>query len=320
MHFLGDIPHFTSIDDVSDPAGLVQYAIDLKNQKHPPSGYRGIKMALVFMNPSLRTRLSTECAAVDLGIHVVSLQQQDAWTVELEDHVTMDMDKAEHIKEYARVLSAYVDIVGIRSFTTFEHQSIDYSDPYINALKKYCTVPVINLESCIRHPLQSLADMMTIKEQQAHKKLKIAVSWAPHPKILPQAVTNSFLEWSSVLDAEIHLAHPPEFSLDPAFSKYADTIHHTQEDALAHADFIYVKNWSSVTNYGARSDHYDDWTITQHTLRNSTSAKVMHCLPVRRNVVIADDVMDSAQNITISQVQNRYWAAYAVLHQIVHAL
>lgn len=308
---------FLSIHDVSNPQQFVNTAVEFKQNGFPDSSLIGKTVTLVFFNPSLRTRMSTQKAAQEMGMHVQVLNiGSDSWQLEFEEGAIMNGSTAEHIKEAAMVISTYSDIVGIRTFAGLKDLEFDYSDKVLHQFLSYLSVPLISLESAVRHPLQSLADMITIEEHKLNKKPKVVISWAPHVKALPQAVANSFLEWSGQMDYEVHLVRPEEYALLPEFEQYADQIHDNQEDAFKDADFIYVKNWSMTNQYGNTCSKYNDWTISKEKLRNSNQAKIMHCLPVRRNVVIQDEVLDSKNCLIQTQVENRLIAVKTVLTQI----
>lgn len=305
---------FTSLADVPDPVGLIEKALLMKG-KQLPDFAKGKNLSMLFFNPSLRTRMSTQAAAYNLGMTVSVLEANQAWKLEMEEGAIMNGDAQEHIKDAIRVMSLYTDILAVRAFPSLQNKEDDYSESLLSECISYSEKPVISLESAIRHPLQSLTDMMTIREIGL-KRPKIAVTWAPHPKCLPQAVVNSFLEWSQVLDAEVVLAHPPGYELDPEFTKGVH-VTHNQAEALEGADVVYVKNWSSVTNYGLRLEGFDHWTVTEEKMQRTHSGKFMHCLPVRRNVVATDAVID--QGIVYQQAANRVWAAQAVLAEILNA-
>ena len=277
----------------------------------------GKTLGMLFFNPSLRTRLSTEKAAKMLGMEVMVMNvDKDGWALEFEDGVVMNSDKAEHIKEAAAVLSQYCNIIAVRAFPGLIDREKDESEQVLNSFKKYASVPVINLESATGHPLQALADAITIQEFNHKKKPKIVLSWAPHPKALPQSVANSFTEMMQRLEVDFVITHPEGYDLNPTIRKDVK-IEHDQEKAFKDADFVYVKNWSSYEKYGEVLNVEKNWTVDQAKLKNTNNAKVMHCLPVRRNVVIADDVLDSENSIVIQQAYNRTFAAKTVLKRIL---
>lgn len=277
---------------------------------------KGKLMVLLFFNPSLRTKLSTQKAAMNLGMQVISMDMKDSWAWEFEDGVTMRFDKAEHIKEAANVICRYADIIAIRSFPTLKDKNDDYQDKVIKSFIKYSTKPVINLESTIRHPLQSLADLYTISEHVPNPKAKIVLSWAPHPRALPQAVSNSFLEWMHAAGHEVTVTHPKGYELDEEFMS-GHKVEYDQNKALDEADVVYVKNWSSVKEYGQILNESPEWMITKEKLALTNQAKLMHCLPVRRNVVISDNAMDSDHSVIYDLAENRLHTAQAVIYRIL---
>lgn len=308
---------FTTVKDVDDVMGLVALARQLKSEPFSNKELGKNKtLGLLFFNPSLRTRLSTQKAAQNLGMEVMVLNVNgDSWAIEMQDGTVMDEGSQEHIKEAAGVISQYCDIIGIRTFPSLKDKEEDYSE---NTLKKFlenATVPVVSLESATLHPLQSLADLITISESKIIKP-KIAVTWAPHPKALPQAVVNSFCEWIGQTDAKVTLAHPIGFNLSDDFTQ-GFKVTHDQNEALKDADFVYAKNWSSFNNYGQIGEGLEDWAITKAKMDLTNNGKFMHCLPLRRNVVATDDVLDSPQSIVLEQANNRTYAAQAVLYKML---
>ena len=313
--------NFTSVHDVQDLNALVQSARTCKifDPLQMKKG-KGKTLGLIFMNPSLRTRLSTQKAGINLGMDVMIMNfSGEGWALETKEGVVMDGDKAEHIIEAAGVLGEYCDIIGLRSFPGLKDREADYSEEILNSLIKYSGVPVISLESATRHPLQSLADMVTIEEFKKVNKPKVVMSWAPHPRALPQSVPNSFMEWASKMDYELIVTHPEGYELSESFMNGVQ-IEYDQNKAFEGADFVYVKNWSSFEEYGKVLTTDQDWMISARKLRNSRDAKVMHCLPVRRNVVIADDILDGPQSIVVEEAGNRVCAAQAVIQEILKSL
>lgn len=308
---------FLSVDDVDDPMGLAKEAMNLKS--HPrvydDLGVRKT-LGLIFLNPSLRTRMSTTRAAYNLGMDVMSLNMSnDSWTLETEDGVVMDGDSIEHVKDAAAVMGQYCEIIGIRSFPTLKDRDQDYGEHLIRYFAQYSGVPVINLESSTVHPLQSLADLVTIEELRKQAKPKVVMTWAPHVRALPQSVPNSFAEWMNKTDYEFIITHPEGMSLDPKFVGKAK-VTHDQAEALEGADFVYVKNWSGYEQYG-ELNHDRSWMIDLDKLKPTNNARLMHCLPVRRNVVIADNALDSHHAVILKQAANRVCAAQAVLKSIL---
>ena len=309
--------HFLSIDDVPDPFGLVDEALKLKKD---PFAFQKLgknkTLGMLFFNASLRTRMSTQLAANNLGMNVILMNvTQDSWQIETEDGVVMNGEKAEHVREGAAVMGQYCDILAVRSFPSLKDREKDYQEVLINQFKKYAGVPILNMESATLHPLQGLADMITIKEYKKTDRPKVVMSWAPHVKSLPQAVPNSFAQWSRRFEYDFVITHPEGMELDTKFTDGA-TIEYDQKKALEGADFVYVKNWSSYKNYGMLGLG-KDWMLTNEKLSVSNQAKVMHCLPVRRNVVIADEVLDGPQSIVIEQANNRTFSAQAVLKNLL---
>lgn len=303
---------FTSVADVVDVPQLIESVRSMKGTQQLDFA-QGKNLAMLFFNPSLRTRMSTQAAAYNLGMTVSTVDAHQGWKLETEPGAIMNGDAQEHLQDAIRVMSGYTDVLAIRSFAGLQNKHDDYAETLLNACIQYSDKPVISLESAIRHPLQSLTDMVTIAELRI-KKPKIAVTWAPHPKALPQAVVNSFLEWTPFLEADVWLTHPEGYELDEQFAKHAH-ITHNQQEALEDADIVYCKNWSSVTSYGQRIDGNDHWTIDAQKMAFTNNARFMHCLPIRRNVVASDDVIDNS--IVYQQAQNRIWAAQTVLHQLL---
>lgn len=307
---------FLSVTDPEDPETLVKKALAIK---HDPFGNQIGKnrtLGLIFFNPSLRTRMSTQKAAFNLGMNVMVMNvDKDGWKIEFEDGAVMDGGSQEHIKDAARVMSQYVDILGVRTFPSLKDQTEDYQEKVIGQFVKHSEVPVVSLESATRHPLQSLADLITIAEFKINRP-KVVLSWAPHPKILPQAVPNSFLEWIKTSDAEVTLACPAGYELAEEFTT-GIKITHDQNAAFENADVIYAKNWSSYKYYGQKIDVAEDWTITSEKMGLTNEGKFMHCLPIRRNVVATDEVID--QSVVYQQAKNREYAAQAVLQEILES-
>lgn len=313
--------NFTSAKDATDLAGLVQLAREIKAD---PFKYRDAgkdkTMVLLFFNPSLRTRLSTEKAALNLGMQVISMNADQGWTLEFEEGAIMNAGSAEHVKEAAAVVSQYADIIGIRTFPGLKDREKDYSEQVIEAFKRYASVPIISLESATRHPLQSLADVITIEEFKKKDRPKVVLSWAPHVRALPQAVPNSFVEWMKIANVDLVVTNPEGYELADEFMEGVQ-LEYDQQKAFEGADFVYAKNWSSYREYGQILNQDPAWTITQDKLVNwANDARFMHCLPVRRNVVVEDAVLDGPNSIVISQANNRTWAAQAVVKQVLEGL
>ena len=305
--------HFTSITDVPNPDALIQRALEIKRAVNPQSAIRIPKsLVLLFFNPSLRTRLSTEKAAQNLGMNVITMNADAGWKIEFEDGTVMDGDKAEHVREAAGVISQYADVIGIRSFPTLKDRDWDYAEVVLKQFKKYASVPIISLESATLHPLQSLADAVTIEEFKTKSRPKVVLTWAPHVRALPQAVPNSFVEWMKNRDVELVVTHPEGAELAPQFVDNV-RVEHDQQRAFEGADFIYAKNWSSYTDYGQIISPKEKWMVTPEKMALTNAARFMHCLPVRRNVVVADAVLDSPRCLIFEQAKNREFAAQAVL-------
>ena len=306
--------HFCSAEDCPDPTGWIREALILKETPHSDKLLGTNKtLGLIFFNASLRTRLSTIKAAQNLGMETITFNvNKEGWQLETVQGVVMDGDHAEHITEAAAVMGGYCDILGVRAFPTLLDRREDYSEKYLLGFQEYAGVPIINLESATLHPLQSFADLMTIEQHKKKKRPKVVMTWAPHVKGLPQAVPNSFAQWMHHYDADFHIAHPVGMELDAKFTKKA-TLNHDQDDAFKEADFIYVKNWSSYHDYGKTLKNQQGWMVTLEKLQITDQAKLMHCLPVRRNVVIADNAMDSKHSIIQDQAYNRVFAAQLVL-------
>jgi N-succinyl-L-ornithine transcarbamylase len=314
--------NFLSIDDVPDPSGLVNKALVYKRQPFLDKQLGvGKTLGMLFLNPSMRTRISTQVAARNLGMEVIVFNiDKEGWQLEFADGAVMKGDKTEHVKEAAAVLGQYFSILSIRTFPKLIDRADDYSENVIQQFVKYAGIPVLSLESATLHPLQSLADRVTIKENlQPGKKPKVVLTWAPHVKALPQAVPNSFAEWMKSWDEiDFVITHPKGYELDKKFTGNT-SIEYDQNKALEGADFVYVKNWSSYQEYGKIMNTDPSWMITNARLSNTNTAKVMHCLPVRRNLVIADEVLDGPNSIVVQQAGNRVWAAQAALSEMLRA-
>jgi len=315
---------FISVHDAGNINALVEKALRYKADplKDKALGV-GKRIGLLFLNPSLRTRLSTQVAASNLGMEsIVFNVDKEGWALEFEEGAIMSGSTVEHIKDAAPVLGNYFDILCIRTFPSLKNRDDDYSELYISQFIKYCGVPVISLESATLHPLQSLTDVITITEVIRNQRSeirnpKIVLTWAPHVKPLPQCVANSFAQWINAWnEADFVITHPEDYELKEEFTKGA-TITHNQDEALKRADFVYVKNWSTYTDYGKIYENDPDWMLTEEKLKLTNNAKVMHCLPVRRNVELSDEVLDSANSIVTQQAANRVWAAQAVISEIL---
>ncbi|MBH1959416.1 MAG: acetylornithine carbamoyltransferase [Flavobacteriia bacterium] len=311
--------NFTSVNDISNPELLVQEALELKKNLYGFGDLGKNKtLGLVFLNPSLRTRMSSQKAGMNLGMQVQVINAgQDAWNWEFAENAVMDGSTVEHIKDAAKVLSEYCDVIGLRCFPGLKDRDEDYSEFVLNSFIKYATVPVISLESATRHPLQSFADLITIRENWTQpQKPKVVLSWAPHIKALPQAVGNSFAEWMNAADVDFCIANPEGYDLSKDVTADAK-VYHNQEEALKNADFVYVKNWSSYDDYGAMPEVKGNWLLGEEFLKTNPETKFMHCLPVRRNLEMSDAVLDSANSLIYQQANNRTLSAQLIIKKIL---
>jgi N-succinyl-L-ornithine transcarbamylase len=318
--------NFISISDVTNLDHLIAQALLYKKNPYADKTLgQGKKIGLLFLNPSLRTRFSTQVAALDLGMEpLVFNVDKEGWALEFEEEAIMSGNTVEHIKDAAPVLGKYFDILCIRTFPSLKNREDDYSELFITQFVKYTGIPVVSLESATLHPLQSLTDILTITESlQSTPEIsrpRIVLSWAPHVKPLPQCVANSFAQWVNAWGkADFVITHPEDYDLDTRFTKGA-TIITDQELALKNADFVYVKNWSTYTDYGKIYCNDPEWMLTNEKLALTNQAKVMHCLPVRRNVELSDEVLDGPNSIVTRQAGNRVWAAQSVLSEILKSL
>lgn len=316
---------FISVKDVKDINALVKQALNYKaNPFIDKSLGANKRIGLLFLNPSLRTRLSTQVAAQNLGMEpIVFNVDKEGWALEFTEGAIMNGATVEHIKDAAPVLGNYFDILCIRTFPGLQNRADDYGEKIINQFIKYAGIPVVSLESATLHPLQSLTDIITIQESIAfneklkNKQPKIVLTWAPHIKPIPQCVANSFSEWLTAWgEANFVITHPKGYELDTQYTNGA-TITHDQEDALKDADFVYVKNWSSYSDYGKVLCTDANWMLTNQKLAITNNAKVMHCLPVRRNVELSDEILDGNNSLVTKEASNRVWAAQSVLSSIL---
>lgn len=309
--------NYLTISDIEDLSSLLEEMAQLKKENRHAALGKGKTLGLLFFNPSLRTRMSTEKAARLLGMDVMLINvDKDGWALEFEDGVVMDSGKAEHVREAAAVVSQYCDIIGVRAFPELKDREKDQAERVLEGFRKYAGVPVVNLESATAHPLQALADALTITELSTTKKPKVVLTWAPHPKALPQAVPNSFVEIMQRMEVDLWITNPEGYDLDPGITRGIPVVH-DQDTALEDADFVYVKNWSSFQEYGSILSEDPSWMFTPEKLQLTRDARVMHCLPVRRNVVIADQVLDSPNSVVIQQAGNRTYAAQVVLKKLL---
>lgn len=329
--------NFISVHDVFSIDSMVEKALYYKANPFADAALgANKKIGLLFLNPSLRTRISTQVAAANLGMECIVFNvDKDGWALEFAEGAIMNGNTVEHIKDAAPVLGSYFDILCIRTFPSLQNREEDYAESVIHQFIKYAGVPVVSLESSTLHPLQSLTDIITIQETLMangqwsmgnQKKPKIVLSWAPHIKPLPQCVANSFAQWMNAWNLnlianneegiEFVITHPQGYSLDEQFTRGA-TIIHNQQEALRDADFVYVKNWSSFDDYAAMPLLHENWMLTNEKLSVSNHANLMHCLPVRRNVELSDELLDGPNSLVTQQAGNRVWAAQAVIATIL---
>lgn len=314
--------NYTSIKEIDSLKKWVKQALKIK--KDPLKNQRLGKdktLVMLFFNPSLRTRLSTQKAAINLGMNVMVMNfGAEGWTLEFEDGTIMNQGASEHIKEAAEVVSQYCDIIAIRAFAGLTDKEKDNAETVLSGFAKYATVPIVNMESATGHPLQSLADAITMAEFKTKHRPKVVLTWAPHPKALPQAVANSFVEMMQLQrDMDFVITHPEGYELNPEITKDS-VIEYNQDKAFENADFIYTKNWSNYNDYGKVTNTDENWTVTAEKMKLTNNAKFMHCLPVRRNVIVADEVIDSENSIVIQQAHNRTYSAQLVLQKILKRL
>jgi N-succinyl-L-ornithine transcarbamylase len=333
--------NFISAEDVKDIGGLVSKALEYKaNPFRDRTLGLNKRIGLLFLNPSMRTRISTQIAAQNLGMETIVFNiDKEGWALEFEEEAIMSGHTVEHVKDAAPIFGKYFDIVCIRTFPSLQNKKDDYSELYIKQFIKYAGIPVVSLESATLHPLQSLTDILTITEHfpaspsnrnsrlqgrnpapGTGRRPKIVLTWAPHVKSLPQCVANSFSQWVNAWGAaDFVITHPEDYELDPLFTRGARIIL-DQDEALKEADFVYVKNWSTYEDYGKMYCNDPGWMLTIEKLKRTNNAKIMHCLPVRRNVELSDEVLDSANSIVTQQASNRVWAAQAVLASILSSI
>jgi N-succinyl-L-ornithine transcarbamylase len=319
--------HFLSVDDVINMDNLVKNALEFKAfPKKLNTLGKGKRIGLLFLNPSMRTRLSTQVAASNLGMEAVVFNiDKEGWKLEFEDGAIMDGETVEHVKDAAPVMGKYFDILAIRTFPSLKNRTEDYSEKFINQFVQYSGIPVVSLESASLHPLQSLTDIITMEEEMVQRNLnrkpKVVLTWAPHIKPLPQCVSNSFAQWVNAWGkADFVITHPEGYELDEKFTTGA-SITHNQDEALKNADFVYVKNWSSYQEYGRMlPSGTEDWMLTNKKMGPTNQAKIMHCLPVRRNVELSDELLDGPNSLVTTEAGNRVWAAQAVLAEILRQI
>ncbi len=315
--------NFTNVHDIGDLRTAVAEALEVKANRF---GYKNLgenkTLLMLFFNSSLRTRLSTQKAAMNLGMNVIVLDvNQGAWKLETERGVIMDGDKPEHLLEAIPVMGCYCDVIGVRSFARFESKADDYEEKIINQFIRYSGRPVFSMEAATRHPLQSFADLITIEEHKTVEHPKVVTTWAPHPKALPQAVPNSFAEWMNAAGYDFVITHPHGYELAPEFVGNAK-VEYDQDKALEGADFVYAKNWSAYMdpNYGKVISTDRSWTVTAEKMALTNNAYFMHCLPVRRNMIVSDDVIEGPRSLVIPEAANREISAQVVLKRILEGL
>lgn len=310
--------NYISIQNIDSLSDWVQEALKIKKKplKNKKLG-KHKTLGMLFFNPSLRTRLSTQKAALNLGMNVMVMNfTNEGWTLEFEDGAIMNSTASEHIKEAAEVISQYCDIIAVRAFAELKDREKDNAEVVLTGFLKYATVPIVNMEGTTGHPLQSLTDAITMEEFKTKHRPKVVLTWAPHPKALPQAVANSFVEMMQLQDADFVITHPIGYELNPEITKKSK-IEYDQNKAFENADFIYAKNWSNYKQYGQITNSDPEWTVTAAKMKLTNNAKFMHCLPVRRNQIVTDEVIDSENSIVIQQANNRTYAAQLVLQKIL---
>ena len=310
--------YFTTVHDVKNVDTLIKDALSIKKNPYAtPFAGKNKTIGLIFLNPSLRTRISTQKAAMNLGMNVMVMNiDKEGWALEFRDGAVMNGSSVEHIKDAAAVLGSYCDIIALRSFPSLTDRTQDYSESILLSFMKHAKVPFVSLESATLHPLQSLADAMTIYEMKQRKRPKVVLTWAPHIKPLPQAVPNSFAEWMNKIDVDFAITHPEGYELHGDYVKNA-VVTHNQAEALQDADFVYVKNWSSFHDYGKMPAVKGNWLLDKARMELTNNAYIMHCLPVRRNVELADELIDGSRSLVHQQAANRVFAAQAVLQNIL---
>ena len=315
--------HFTNVKDLGNLKEAVKEALEVKKNRFAYKHLGKDKtLLMLFFNSSLRTRLSTQKAAMNLGMNVIVLDvNQGAWKLETERGVVMDGDKSEHLLEAIPVMGNYCDIIGVRAFAKFENKEDDYQEKILSQFIQYSGRPVFSMEAATRHPLQSFADLITIEEYKQKERPKVVMTWAPHPRALPQAVPNSFAEWMNETDYEFVITHPEGYELDPQFTGNA-RIEYDQRKAFEGADFIYAKNWAAYAdpNYGKVINTDRRWTVDAEKMALTNNAYFMHCLPVRRNMIVTDEVIESPRSIVIPEAANREISAQVVLKRILENL
>lgn len=317
------INKFTCVDDIGDIRSAVEEALEIKRDRFAYTELgRNRTLLMIFFNSSLRTRLSTQKAAMNLGMNVIVLDvNQGAWKLETERGVVMDGDKPEHLLEAIPVMGCFCDMIGVRSFAGLSDKKADYEERVIEQFLKYSGKPVFSMEAATRHPLQSFADLITIEEFKTKPRPKVVMTWAPHPKALPQAVPNSFAEWINRTDYEFVITHPEGYELDPKFVGRAK-VEYDRDKAFEGADFVYAKNWSAYAdpNYGKVLSVDPRWTVDSAAMALTDNAYFMHCLPVRRNMIVTDEVIESDRSIVIPEAANREISAQTVIKRLLESM
>ena len=313
--------NFITINDLPNFKKYVENALIYKIDPFIHNGIGKNKtIGLLFFNPSLRTRLSTQLAAQNLGLNIMVMNlSTETWALEFEDGTKMSGIRSEHVKEAAAVISQYCDIIGIRAFANLTDKNKDEAEIVLNSFSKYAKKPILNMESSTSHPLQAIADAITIKENMPKHKPKVVLTWAPHPKALPHAVGNSFTRMINHIDADYYIAQPEGYELDSRITKNAK-ITYNQSEALENADFVYAKNWASYSNYGQILKTDNEWMLTKEKMKITNNAKFMHCLPVRRNIIVSDEVLDNKNSLVIQQANNRTFAAQSVIKLLIDGI
>ena len=313
--------NFITINDLPNFKECVENALIYKIDPFIHNGIGKNKtIGLLFFNPSLRTRLSTQLAAQNLGLNIMVMNlSTETWALEFEDGTKMSGIRSEHVKEAAAVISQYCDIIGIRAFANLTDKYKDEAEIVLNSFSKYAKKPILNMESSTSHPLQAIADAITIKENMPKHKPKVVLTWAPHPKALPHAVGNSFTRMINHIDADYYIAQPEGYELDSRITKNAK-ITYNQSEALENADFVYAKNWASYSNYGQILKTDNEWMLTKEKMKITNNAKFMHCLPVRRNIIVSDEVLDNKNSLVIQQANNRTFAAQSVIKLLIDGI
>ena len=312
---------FLKPEDIGRLRKALEEAQSVKNNPYADQALGKNKtLLLIFFNSSLRTRISSQKAGMNLGMNVIVLDvNNDSWKLETEFGVVMDGDKAEHLREAIPVMGQYCDIIGVRSFATFENREDDYSEKILSQFIQYSGRPVISLESATRHPLQSFADLITIEEHKSVDRPKVVLTWAPHPRALPQAVPNSFVEWMKIANVDLVVTHPKGYDLAPEFMEGV-AYEPDQKKAFENADFIYAKNWASYSDYGKILCEDRSWTVDETKMALTNNGKFMHCLPVRRNMIVTDAVIDSPNSIVVEEAANRVVSAQVVLKRMLQTI